>query len=158
MSTFTSDFAPFFRNTVGFDGLDRLFETALTMNTDGGYPPYNIEKVSEDADGSAKYRIVLAVAGFSRDRLNITQEGQVLTVTGQEAPSRSDGPVVLHRGIAMRRFTRQFRLADTVRVHGADLNDGLLIIELQKDIPEELKPRKIEIAKNSKSGKEVLLG
>jgi len=136
------DFTPLYRSTVGFDRLanvlDQVMSTDVGQNT---YPPYNIEKTGEDA-----YRISIAVAGFSEDELNIeTREGQ-LVVTGRKAES-DDKVNYLHRGIATRAFERRFQLADHVRVTEAVTENGLLHIDLVREVPEALKPRRIEIAR-----------
>lgn len=135
MATF--DFTPLFRSTVGFDRVPMLLNLAM-QREDTGYPPYNIEKCGED-----QYRIVMAVAGFSKDDISVIAERNRLTVRGQlkEKPER----IYLHRGIATRSFERQFDLADFIEVEGATMGDGLLVIELKRELPEELKPRKIEI-------------
>jgi molecular chaperone IbpA len=135
------DLAPLFRTTVGFDRLMDMVENGLTAaKQETGYPPYNIEKLGED-----QYRIQLAVAGFSRDDLDIVFEGNQLTVAGRVAERPEEAPRYLHRGIARRAFRHRFDLADNVRVVGADLTNGLLSVELKREIPEELKPRRIDI-------------
>lgn len=133
------DFSPLFRSTVGFDRLARLAEAAQRMDQGASYPPYNIEKVSEDA-----YRIELAVAGFSEDELSLESKGGELTVVGKKE-TREDEVNYLHRGIATRDFFRKFQLADHVKVVGANLDNGMLSIELVREVPEEMKPRSIEI-------------
>lgn len=133
----TYDFAPLFRSTVGFD---RLFD----MLDNGGrpdWPPYNIEKVGED-----QYRISMALAGFGSNEIELIQQGNTLTVTGQkktEAP-RNEG--MLHQGLAFRNFKHSFNLADYVKVASAKLENGLLSVELIREVPEQLKPRRIELA------------
>jgi len=140
MATF--DFSPLFRSTVGFDRMTHLLDSALQGAEQGdGYPPYNIESVDED-----KYRITLAVAGFSQDDLEITAKENTLVVQGRHKDA-GEGRKYLHRGIAGRPFERSFQLADHIRVVGADLENGLLRIELQREVPEALKPRTIEIAR-----------
>lgn len=135
------DLTPLFRTTVGFDRLMDLVENGMAAaKSETGYPPYNIEKVGED-----QYRVTLAVAGFDREDLDIVVEENQLTVIGQVA-DRSEGEKhYLHRGIARRAFRHRFELADNVKVLGANLANGLLSIELKREVPEELKPRKIEI-------------
>lgn len=134
------DFTPYRRSTVGFDRLfDFLEDTSRTEPTDN-YPPFDIEKVSDDS-----YRITLAVAGFRRDEIDITARQNLLVVTGRKAENRNKDGNYLHMGIATRAFERRFELADFVRVERADLQDGLLSIELLREIPEAMKPRKIEI-------------
>jgi molecular chaperone IbpA len=135
------DFAPLLRSSIGFENLNRLVDFAARGDADA-FPPYNIEKVGDDA-----YRISLAVAGFTRDEIDITSQENTLVVTGRAAP---DAPETgkrefLHRGIAKRAFERRFQLADTIRVTGASYADGLLDIELVREVPEHKKPRKIDI-------------
>ena len=134
------DLTPLFRSTVGFDHLDKLFETAFReAGRDVSYPPYNIAKLAQD-----KYRISMAVAGFGQGDLDITAHGGVLTVKGQlNDPEK--GVEYLHRGIAQRSFEHRFQLADHVKVVGANLRNGLLDVELAREVPEAMKPRKIEI-------------
>ena len=134
------DYSPFYRATVGFDRVFDLLDNVAGQNTGNGYPPYNIEKAGENA-----YRIVMAVAGFSEAELSLTQKENELVVTGQTAPNGEDGRQYLYRGIAGRNFERRFQLADHVKVVGAKLTNGLLTIELQREIPEEKKPRAITI-------------
>jgi molecular chaperone IbpA len=135
----TFDYSPFYRATVGFDRVFDLLDSVANQ-TAGGYPPYNIEKAGEDA-----YRIVMAVAGFAEADLNVTQKENELLVTGQSAPNGHDETQYLYRGIAGRNFERRFQLADHVKVVGAKLANGLLTIELQREVPEEKKPRAIRI-------------
>jgi len=134
------DFSPLFRSTVGFDRLSRMMDAAMqgADNADG-YPPYNIEKLGED-----DYRITLAVAGFSQDELDIVQKENSLVISGRARPEEGER-VYLHRGIAGRAFERSFQLADHIRVVGADLENGLLVVTLKREVPEALKPRTIEI-------------
>jgi molecular chaperone IbpA len=136
------DLSPLFRSTVGFDHLSRLVDSVSRVDDQAfAYPPYNIEKFSDDA-----YRVTMAVAGFSEADLDITVEGQVLTVTGRadkEAPTAS----FLHRGIAGRAFERRFQLAEHIKVSNAALVNGLLYIDLARVVPEALKPRTIAIGK-----------
>jgi molecular chaperone IbpA len=133
----TLDFTPLFRSSVGFDRVPMLLSHAM-QREEGGYPPYNIEKCGED-----QYRIVMAVAGFSKDDLEVVAEHNRLTVRGQIKDR--EGKTYLHRGIATRSFQRQFDLADFVEVTGATMGDGLLVVDLKRELPEELKPRIIEI-------------
>ena len=138
----TYDLTPFYRSTVGFD---RLFNLLDQVTSDGspGYPPYNIERTGQDA-----YRISMAVAGFSDSEISIEAHRNVLTVKGERKEESTDeGKEVLYRGIAARAFERRFQLADHVEVTGAQLRNGLLHIDLKRNIPEEMKPRKIDIAK-----------
>ena len=134
------DFAPFYRATVGFDRVFDMLDSVAGQTAGAGYPPYNIEKTGDDS-----YRIVMAVAGFSEAELNVTQKEGELLVTGQSAPNGEIDKEYLYRGIAGRNFERHFQLADHVKVNGASLSNGLLTIELQREIPEEKKPRAIEI-------------
>ncbi len=135
----TIDFSPLYRSVVGFDRLAALLDAATAANEAGGYPPYNIETVGEDA-----YRIEMAVAGFRPDELNIEVKENVLTVQGKKA-ANDDNRRFLHRGLAERNFERRFQLADYVVVTDADLADGLLSISLKREVPEAKKPRRIEI-------------
>ena len=134
------DFAPYYRATVGFDRVfDLLDSVASQTGSSSGYPPYNIEKAGEDA-----YRIVMAVAGFTEAELGLTQKESELVVSGRtQAPAEEKE--YLYRGIAGRDFERRFQLADHVKVTGARLANGLLTIELQREIPEEKKARAIRI-------------
>ena len=135
----TLDFTPFFRSSIGFDRMLSALEATSRIETANNWPPYDITKTGED-----DYRITMAVAGFSQDELGITQERNVLIVSGQKA--NEDAGQYLHRGIAGRAFQRRFEVADHVRVVGASLVNGLLTIDLKREIPEEMKPRRIEIA------------
>lgn len=132
------DLTPLFRSTIGFDHLSKLLETALQLDENASYPPYNIEKLGED-----RYRIVMAVAGFGPEDLEIVAEPNLLTIRGRR--KEQEGVTYLHRGIAGRAFERRFQLADYVRVQDARLENGLLTIELVREVPEALRPRKIEI-------------
>ncbi len=134
----TLDFSPLFRSSIGFDRLLNALETAGRVEPIDNWPPYDIAKTSAD-----DYRITMAVAGFSQDELAITQEQNMLMVSGQK--SGEENGEYLHRGIAGRSFQRRFELADHVRVEGASLVNGLLTIDLKREIPEEMKPRQIEI-------------
>ena len=138
----TFDLSPLYRNTVGFDRLFSLLDSA--GNVEGGaqsYPPYNIERTGENA-----YRITIAVAGFAEDELTIEAREAVLTVKGEKkAEAEDNGREMLYRGIAARAFERRFQLADHVDITGAVLKNGLLYVDLKRNIPEELKPRKIAI-------------
>ena len=132
------DLSPLFRSSVGFDRVFDLLESARVTASDN-WPPYDIIKKGDD-----DYRITMAVAGFSQEDLNITHERNMLVVVGQR--SVDDDNQYLHRGIAGRAFERRFELADHVKVTGASLVNGLLTIDLKREIPEEMKPRRIEIA------------
>ena len=137
----TYDLSPLFRSTVGFDRMTRLLDAAGRMDGETpSYPPYNIEKTGENA-----YRITMAVAGFSTDELNISVQEGVLTVTGK-ALKEEEPKQFLHRGIARRAFERRFELADHIQATGADLANGLLHIDLVREVPEAMKPRTIKIA------------
>ena len=135
----TFDYSPFYRATVGFDRVFDLLDSVASQSGTNGYPPYNIEKAGDNA-----YRIVMAVAGFAEAELNVTQKENELLVTGQ-AQNSQDDKQYLYRGIAGRNFERRFQLADHVKVTGAKLANGLLTIELQREIPEEKKPRAIPV-------------
>ena len=134
------DFAPYRRTTVGFDRLFDFLESASRSEPVDNYPPFDIEKVSDDS-----YRITLAVAGFKQNEIDITARQNLLVVTGRKAESRSKDGNFLHVGIATRAFERRFELADFVRVENAELRDGLLSVELVREVPEAMKPRKIAI-------------
>lgn len=133
------DFSPYRRSTVGFDRLFDFLESASRAEQDN-YPPFDIERLSDDA-----YRITLAVAGFKRDEIEIVAHQNTLTIGGRRNDERGKDGNFLHVGIANRAFERRFQLADFVRVTGAELADGLLRIELQREVPEAMKPRKIDI-------------
>ena len=135
----TVDFAPLYRSAVGFDRLATLLDAAASGDP-GGYPPYNIETTGRDA-----YRIEMAVAGFKPGELSIEVKENVLTVQGRKAPANDQGRRFLHRGLAERNFERRFQLADYVVVTDASLSDGLLSIALKRELPEQMKARKIEI-------------
>lgn len=135
----TYDFAPLYRSAIGFDRLANFFDEAQRADAQPSYPPYNIELVSED-----RYQIAMAVAGFDRSELDIESKNDTLKIIGRK--QREEGQrTFLHRGIATRDFEHSFRLADHVRVVGAKLDKGLLHIELVREVPEALKPRKISI-------------
>ena len=139
MTTF--DFSPLFRTSVGFDRLANMMSSAHGGEQGNGFPPYNIQKGGEN-----QYRITMAVAGFSESDLSITTENNRLIVTGNRPEEQeSEENAFLYRGIATRSFERRFNLADHVKVVGAKLDNGLLHIELEREIPEAMKPRKIEI-------------
>ncbi len=133
----TLDFTPLFRSSIGFDQVPDLLAHALERE-DSGYPPYNIEKCGDD-----QYRIVMALAGFGTEDIDIVVEQNRLSVRGQKP--ESDDKTYLHRGIAARPFLRQFDLADYVQVTAATMGDGVLVIDLKRELPEELKPRRIPI-------------
>lgn len=143
----TYDFSPLYRSAVGFDRLANLLESAARTSQENGWPPYNIETTGENA-----YRIEIAVAGFKPDELNIEVKENLLTVTGRKTANDegSTERTYLHRGLAERDFERRFQLADYVVVKTADLSNGLLSIDLARELPEALKPRRIEIGAGSK--------
>ncbi|MAN99812.1 Hsp20 family protein [uncultured Roseovarius sp.] len=145
------DLAPLYRATVGFDQiadlLDRVMATDVTQPT---YPPYNIEKTADDA-----YRISVAVAGFSADDLGVEVKDGSLVVSARKS-EEEEGRTYLHRGIATRAFERRFQLADHVRVIGATHADGMLHIDLRREVPEALKPRRIAIASGDVVAKDVV--
>ena len=137
------DFSPLMQSAIGFDELFRMAENfGKGMDApDRAYPPYNIEKLGEDG-----YRITMALAGFSEDEVSITLENDMLTVEGKVVPSEEDKTKqFIHRGIATRSFVRKFQLADLIKVTGASFDNGLLHIELMREIPEHKKPRQIKI-------------
>ncbi len=134
------DFSPLFRSAIGFDRLPSLLDTAMrTAGTADSYPPYNIEKTGEDA-----YRITVAVAGFGRDDLDVEVRDGVLVVKGKTADD-ANGVKYLHHGIAGRAFERRFQLAEYVRADTADLVNGMLTVDLVRELPEAKKPRRIDI-------------
>ena len=141
------DYSPFFRSTVGFDRLIGLLESA----SEQGYPPYNIERSDEN-----NYRVTLAVAGFAEKDLSVDVKDRVLTVTGKREDVEKPAGSVLHQGIAGRAFERQFQLADFVQVKGASLENGLLHVDLVREIPEAKKPRQIAINGKSSSQPKVV--
>ncbi|WP_037504849.1 Hsp20 family protein [Sphingobium bisphenolivorans] len=134
------DLTPYRRSTVGFDRLFDLIENNSRLQQGDNYPPFNIERLSED-----RYRVTLAVAGFRTDEIDITAQQNLLQVTGRKDEAQGDRSKFLHVGIANRSFERRFELADFVRVEKAELADGLLTIELVREVPEAMKPKKIAI-------------
>lgn len=139
------DLTPYRRSMVGFDRLfDLLESSARSTNSSDNYPPFDLERVAED-----RYRITLAVAGFKKDEIDITAQQNLLLVVGKKDSAQQDRSNFLHVGIANRSFERRFELADFVRVANADLADGLLTIELVREIPEAMKPQKIAIGASS---------
>lgn len=134
----TYDFSPLYRSAIGFDRLAQLFDQAQRADMPS-YPPYNIELVAED-----RYRIIMAVAGFDRSELDIETERDTLTIIGRKQKDETQR-TFLHRGIAARDFEQRFQLADHVKVVSAQLDNGLLNIELAREIPEAMKPRKVAI-------------
>ena len=138
----TYDLTPFYRSTVGFDRLFSLLDQA-TSDGSPGYPPYNIERTGENA-----YRISVAVSGFAKEELSLVAKENTLTIKGEKVANENsqDKSEVLYRGIAARAFERRFQLADHVEVKGASLQNGLLHVDLVREIPEAAKPRQIKIA------------
>jgi molecular chaperone IbpA len=134
------DLSPLYRSTVGFDRLFNLLDQATSNDAAPGYPPYNIERTAENA-----YRITIAVAGFGEGDLSIESKENALTVKGEKQAAGAEKREVLHQGIAARAFERRFQLADYVQVTGASLENGLLHIDLVREIPEAKKPRQIPI-------------
>ncbi len=140
-----AEFAPFYRSAIGFDRLFQALDRSAGFDSESTYPPYNIERTGENA-----YRITLAVAGFSQDELEIEVKEQTLLVSGEKTPD-AEGKTYLHRGIAARAFERRFQLADHVDVTGAKFENGLLHVDLVRNVPESKKPRTIAIG----SGEQV---
>ena len=140
----TIDLSPLYRSAVGFDRLVALLDAASKAEAPSGYPPYNIETTGDDA-----YRIEVAVAGFRPDELNVDVKENVLTVAGRKAANTDEGKRYLHRGLAERNFERRFQLADYVVVTSADIADGLLAISLKRELPESMKPRRVEIGQRA---------
>lgn len=136
-----ADLSPLYRTLIGFDRISNLIDNAARLESGAGYPPFNIERTSDDS-----FRIELAVAGFGQDDLSVDFKENTLTVTGAKGAAAHQRQF-LHRGIAERNFERRFSLADHVRVTEARLENGLLTIDLVRELPEALKPRKIEISK-----------
>jgi molecular chaperone IbpA len=139
------DFAPLYRSTVGFDRLVSLLDGVSGVDNESTtYPPYNIERL-----GDNQYRITMAVAGFGESEITIEVKEQALSVKGEKKAAEKE-PQYLHRGIATRTFERRFQLADHVEVTGADLKDGLLHVDLVRNVPERLKPRQIQVGNGAK--------
>jgi molecular chaperone IbpA len=148
------DFAPYRRSTVGFDRLFDMLENSSLGQGQENYPPFDLIK-----EGENEYRIQLAVAGFKSDEIDITAQQNVLIVTGRKSDeSEEKGPDFIYRGIANRSFERRFALADHIQVRNADLNDGLLSIELVREIPEAMKPRKINIGGSQPQQEQSAIG
>lgn len=143
------DLSPLFRSTVGFDRVSRLLEDAFNDVAQPAYPPYNIEKV-----GDNDYRIVIAVAGFAQNELTVTVKENTLLVEGKQG-EKTNGVKYLHRGIAGRAFERRFELADHIQVSGGRVENGLLVIDLKREIPESAKPRTIAIKAGSSQPAQV---
>jgi molecular chaperone IbpA len=137
------DLSPLYRSTIGFERLVQLLDSMTSHESDGGFPPYNIERLGEN-----EYRITMAVAGFSRDEIKIEAKETSLVVRGEKA-AEDESRQFLHRGIAARNFERRFQLADYVEVKSADLENGLLHIDLVRNLPERMRPRTIGIGQGS---------
>lgn len=140
------DFSPLYRSTIGFDRLAQLLDSGTGVDAEVSYPPYNIERLGENS-----YRISMAVAGFVEDELKIELKEQTLTVKGDKKPDTAERHY-LHRGIAARSFERRFQLADHLEVTAANLKDGLLDIDLTRNVPERLKPRSVAIGSKAVAG------
>ena len=138
------DFTPFRRSTIGFDRLFDMLEASARQAQGENYPPFNLERVADD-----RYRITLAVAGFRREEIEITGQQNLLLVKGRKEDQDNQSGAFLHVGIANRSFERRFELADFVRVDGANLRDGLLTVDLVREIPEAMKPKTIAIGDGS---------
>jgi molecular chaperone IbpA len=145
----TFDFSPLYRSTVGFDRLFDMIDQTARVEPLPNWPPYNVEKSGDD-----HYRITMAVAGFGPDEIEITQKENMLLVSGQKHAEQENAQF-LHRGIATRAFKQTFSLADYVNVKAAHLENGLLTIDLVREVPEELKPRRIQIASGGQSQKVI---
>jgi molecular chaperone IbpA len=135
----TPDFSPFYRSSIGFDRVFDLLENASRPHSTDTWPPYDIMRVDENS-----YRVVVAVAGFAESDLEITYEPNLLIITGEH--KKAEQAEYLHRGLAARPFVRRFELADHMKVAGASLTNGLLTVDLAREVPEAMKPRRIEIA------------
>jgi molecular chaperone IbpA len=144
------DFSPLYRSTVGFDRLFTMLDSLGQPDQGQTYPPYNIERTGENT-----YRITMAVAGFDETEISIEAQAHALTVKGEKSEDKVDGSEFLYRGIAKRAFERRFQLADHVEVEGATLKNGLLFVDLKRNIPEELKPRKIAITSAPAKAKQI---
>jgi molecular chaperone IbpA len=145
------DFAPLYRSTVGFDRLFSMLDSLAQPDAAPSYPPYNIERVGDNA-----YRISMAVAGFGENDISVEAQSNTLTIRGEKSENKEDEQAeVLFRGIAARSFERRFQLADHVEVKNASLENGLLHIDLVREIPEAMKPRKIAIGKANGKVKQI---
>ena len=143
----TYDFSPLYRSTVGFDRLFDFLDQSARADSQPNWPPYNIERTGED-----EYRITMALAGFSPNEVELVQKENTLFIAGHKNSEQEQNTEVLHRGIATRSFRQSFNLAEHVKVTGATFENGLLMVELKREIPEALKPRRIEIAAGSGQG------
>lgn len=146
----TYDLSPLYRSTVGFDRLFSMLDQMSGAENGNAYPPYNIERTGENA-----YRITMAIAGFAEDDLSLELKEHVLTVKGEKREETSEKTEVLYRGIAGRTFERRFQLAEHVEVKGATLENGLLHVDLVREVPEAMKPRKIEIGTSKNEAKQI---
>jgi molecular chaperone IbpA len=144
------DFSPLYRSTVGFDRLFSMLDSLAQPDNGQSYPPYNIERTGEDA-----YRITMAVAGFTEQEISIEAHRNVLTIKAEKSEEQKQEGELLYRGIASRSFERRFQLADHVEVRGAELLNGLLHIDLHRNIPEEMKPRSIAINGKADGSKQI---
>jgi len=144
-----TDFTPFYRSAIGFDRLFQMLDQASGFDSEGSYPPYNIERTGENA-----YRITLAVACFNDDELKVEVKEQTLTISGDKAPEAKE-KTFLHRGIAARSFERRFQLADHVDIVGAGIQNGLLNVDLVRNVPERMKPRTIAISSSASETKQI---
>ncbi|MDX1423321.1 MAG: Hsp20 family protein [Kiloniellales bacterium] len=147
------DLSPLMRATVGFDRMMNLLDAQTRLDQGDGYPPYNIEKLGEDS-----YRITMAVAGFGEADLDVTVKENSLTIKGKKAEAEPDKVKYLYRGIATRSFERRFELADHIKVTGARLDNGVLSLELVREVPEAMKPRTIKIAGSRAQKPQVIEG
>jgi len=136
----TVDFAPLFRTTIGFDRLTSSLDQAGKLNTSSAYPPYNIEKLSDD-----DYKIVMAVAGCTAEDIEVTEHDGSLIVKGEPKNVKIKDSHYLHKGIAARSFVRRFQLAEFLEVRSAQISNGLLVLDLCRNVPEELKPRRVTV-------------
>ena len=149
----TFDVSPLMRATVGFDRMMNLLDAQTRLDQGDGYPPYNIEKLGED-----NYRITMAVAGFGEADLDVTVKENSLTIKGKKAEGEPDKVKYLYRGIATRSFERRFELADHIKVTGGRLDNGVLSLELVREVPEAMKPRTIKIAGSRAQKPQVIEG
>lgn len=146
------DLTPLYKSTVGFDRLASLMDQLGGFDEPSGFPPYNIERLDDN-----DYRITMAVAGFGDDDLNVEVKENTLTITGtKQSENRDEGANYLHQGIAARSFERRFQLADHVTVSGAELKNGLLHVDLVREIPEAMKPRTIAISNGNGSEAQII--
>ena len=145
------DLSPLYRSTVGFDSLASMLDQVADLDNEAAtYPPYNIERLTEN-----EYRITMAVAGFGKEDVKIEVKENTLSIRGEKKDADKDR-TFLHRGIASRAFERRFQLADHVEVRGADVKDGLLSVDLEREVPERLKPRMIEIGATVAKGAKTI--